>query len=55
MSSNDLRLNFDPNIERKLHVIRKRYRISEKVNIFTKQMADFNNKTLKKLITPNIT
>ena len=54
-SFNGLKLDLDPKIEKTLLAIRRSHRISEKVAIFTKQMAIPNNMTFKEQVTPDIT
>ena len=45
---------FDPQIERSFHGLVRSHKISEKITIYTKQIANLNNKTLKELITFNV-
>ena len=42
-------------IKRTLLAIRRSHRISEKINIPTKQMTNSNNKTFKELVALNVT
>ena len=46
-SFSGIRLDFNPDIERTLLVIRRSYTISGKITILTKQMANPNGRTLK--------
>ena len=48
-SSNGLKLDFDPKIERTLFARRRGHSISEKVTIHTKQMPNIKYRTLKEL------
>ena len=53
-SSSGPRLDFDLEIEKTFVVTRRSHKLSQKVTILTKQMANLHDRTLKELTVPSV-